>query len=58
LSLIPERVRVEIERCDLFYVRSVMPTEVTIELPEGAFSPLRSTPEEFLKEMRLAAAVK
>ena len=35
-----------------------MPTQVTIELPEGAFSALRSTPEEFVQEMRLAAAVK
>ncbi|MFH1115207.1 MAG: UPF0175 family protein [Pseudomonadota bacterium] len=35
-----------------------MPTQVTIELPEGAFSALRRTPEEFVKEMRLAAAVK
>ncbi len=42
----------------LIDVRSAMPTQVTIELPEGAFSALRRTPEEFVKEMRLAAAVK
>jgi predicted HTH domain antitoxin len=35
-----------------------MPTEITIELPDDAFSVLRSTPENFVKEMRLAAAVK
>ena len=35
-----------------------MPTQVIIELPEGVFSALRRTPEEFVKEMRLAAAVK
>jgi predicted HTH domain antitoxin len=29
-----------------------------IELPESAFSALRTTPETFIKEMRLAAAVK
>jgi len=29
-----------------------------IELPESAFSALRTTPEAFVKEMRLAAAVK
>ena len=39
-------------------MRSAMPTQITIELPEGAFSALRRTPEEFVKEMRLAAAVK
>ena len=31
---------------------------LTVELPEGAFSALRSSPEVFAKEMRLAAAVK
>lgn len=35
-----------------------MPTKVTIVLPEGAFSALGRTPEEFVREMRLAAAVK
>lgn len=30
---------------------------VTIELPDGAFSALRRSPEEFVKEMRIAAAV-
>jgi predicted HTH domain antitoxin len=36
----------------------VMSVQVTIKLPEGVFSALRSTPEEFVQEMRLAAAVK
>jgi predicted HTH domain antitoxin len=35
-----------------------MPTRIVIELPEDAFSALRRTPEEFIREMRLAAAVK
>ncbi|MDH5641307.1 MAG: UPF0175 family protein [Nitrospira sp.] len=30
---------------------------VTIELSAGAFSALRRSPEEFVKEMRIAAAV-
>jgi predicted HTH domain antitoxin len=32
--------------------------QLTIELPEGAFSALRKKPADFGKEMRLAAAVK
>lgn len=36
---------------------AVMP-DVTIELPENAFSALRRSPDEFAREMRLAAAVK
>lgn len=32
-------------------------TKLTIELPEGAFSALRRSPQEFAKEMRIAAAV-
>jgi predicted HTH domain antitoxin len=32
--------------------------QVTMELPEGVFSALRSTPEDFVQEMRLTAAVK
>ena len=32
-------------------------TTLTIELPEGAFSALRRSPQEFAKEMRIAAAV-
>lgn len=32
--------------------------EVTIELPDDAFSALRRSPDEFAQEMRLAAAVK
>ncbi|MEW6349849.1 MAG: UPF0175 family protein [Thermodesulfobacteriota bacterium] len=35
-----------------------MPRQVTIELPDDAFSALRSDPETFVAEMRLAAAVK
>jgi predicted HTH domain antitoxin len=31
---------------------------VSIELPEAAFAALRKAPEEFVSEMRLAAAVK
>jgi len=30
---------------------------LTIELPDGAFSALRRSPQEFAKEMPLAAAV-
>jgi hypothetical protein len=35
-----------------------MGMRVSMELPEGAFSALRTTPEAFVKEMRLAAAAK
>ena len=35
-----------------------MSVQVTMELPEGVFSALRSTPEDFVQEMRLTAAVK
>jgi predicted HTH domain antitoxin len=35
-----------------------MPVHITIELPEDVFSALRSSPEVFVQEMRLAAAVK
>ena len=35
-----------------------MSTQIIIELPDDAFSALRSCPEDFVKEMRLAAAVK
>ncbi len=35
-----------------------MAVRVSMELPEEAFSALRATPEAFVKEMRLAAAVK
>ena len=35
-----------------------MSVRVSVEPPEDAFSPLRTTPEDFVKEMQLAAAVK
>jgi len=35
-----------------------MTVEVKIELPEAVFSALRQTPETFVREMRLASAVK
>lgn len=35
-----------------------MSVQITIELPEHVFSTLRSTPEQFVHEMRLASAVK
>ena len=37
-------------------VESAMAT-VTMELPEEVFSALRRSPEEFVREMRLAAAI-
>ena len=35
-----------------------MSVQVVIELPEEVFSALRRTPQAFVSEMRLAAAVK
>jgi predicted HTH domain antitoxin len=35
-----------------------MSVQVNFELPEEVFSTTRNTPENFVKEMRLAAAVK
>lgn len=35
-----------------------MSVKVTIDIPEQALSIIRGTPERFVKEMRLAAAVK
>ncbi len=35
-----------------------MVLQVTIDVPETSFSILRTTPEAFVKELRLAAAVK
>ncbi len=32
--------------------------QLTLELPQGIFSALRQEPETFLREMRLAAAIK
>lgn len=32
-------------------------TEITVRLPEEAFAALRRSPEEFAREMRLAAAI-
>ena len=31
--------------------------KITIDLPEGAFSALRRSPQEFVKEMRIAASL-
>ena len=31
--------------------------QVTIDLPEGAFAALRRSPQEFVKEMRIAASL-
>jgi predicted HTH domain antitoxin len=33
-------------------------TNITVNLPETAFSALRKTPDEFGQEMRIAAAIK
>lgn len=35
-----------------------MTTKVTIDIPDSAFSILRTSPEEFSRELRLAAAIK
>jgi hypothetical protein len=35
-----------------------MPKTLTLELPDDAFSALRSSPKEFGREVRLAAAIK
>lgn len=35
-----------------------MSVHVELDLPEGAFSSLRTTPEGFVRELRLAAAAK
>ena len=33
-------------------------TSIVLDLPETAFSALRKTPDEFVQEMRIAAAIK
>jgi len=35
-----------------------MPKTLTLELPDDAFSALRSSPEDFGRQLRLAAAIK
>lgn len=35
-----------------------MPVQLTIEVPDDAFSALRATPEDFAREMKLSAAIK
>lgn len=35
-----------------------MSVRIELDMPEGAFSALRATPEQFAHELRLAAAVK
>lgn len=35
-----------------------MTTQITIDLPEGAFSALRQSKQEFAAELRLVAAIK
>ncbi|MEB3343231.1 UPF0175 family protein [Okeania sp.] len=35
-----------------------METTIPIKLPTAVFSALRKTPDEFVKEMRIAAAIK
>jgi predicted HTH domain antitoxin len=35
-----------------------MSVRIELDLPEGAFSSLRTTPERFVQELRLAAAAK
>ncbi len=35
-----------------------MSVKITIELPDASFSALKKTPDDFVQEMRLAAAVK
>ncbi|MCP4397892.1 MAG: UPF0175 family protein [bacterium] len=35
-----------------------MSVQLIVELPQSVFSALRSSPDEFVQEMRLAAAVK
>ena len=44
--------------CDIMGEEAWMKYQLTFELPDDVFSALRKKPEDFLKELRLAAAVK
>lgn len=41
-----------------FNIQGFVMAVVTLDLPEGLFSALRRSPEEFVRELRLAAAIR